>query len=196
MATVHIGGYNFSATLSGTTGNGQPYYTIDTTSSAGVGGPTAADAPLTANPVTIGGRAATANPTAVANADVVNTMHDKLGKLVAVSALRALKGIQKTTITSSTAETTIVTAGAAGVFVDVFRLVIANTSASPCNVTIKDATAGTTRYILAVPAGQTVGFSGDCGSAAIQATAANNWTATCSASVASIEITAEYVANL
>lgn len=111
------------------------------------------------------------------------------------SSGRASKGIQTTTITTSTAETTIVTAGATGIFNDIYRLVIGNTSASACNVTIKDATTGTTRFIIAVPAGETRGFSGDIVSAAIQNTAANNWTATCSASVTSIVITAEFIKN-
>lgn len=101
------------------------------------------------------------------------------------------KGIQKTTITSSAAETTIVTANASYAL-DIYRLLIANTSASQATVTLKDSTGGTTRAILAVPAGQTVGFSGDLDSTMTQATKNNNWTATCT-SVASIEITAEYV---
>jgi hypothetical protein len=100
------------------------------------------------------------------------------------------KAVQKTTITSSTSETTIVTAGGAGVFVDLYCLILANTSATACNVTIKDATAGTTRAILAVPAGETRGFALPVSSGIPQATANNNWTATCSASVASMEITA------
>lgn len=109
------------------------------------------------------------------------------------SVLRALKGIQKTTITSSAAETTIVTADAA-FKLDIFRLVITNTSASAATVTIKDSTSGTTRFIFAVPAGQTTGFSGPIEAAAIQAAVNSNWTATCT-SVASIEITAEFVKN-
>jgi len=72
---------------------------------------------------------------------------------------------------------------------------IANTSASACNVTIKDATAGTTRFILAVPAGTTTGFMLPESAAHKQAATNNNRTATCSASVAAIEITALFVQN-
>jgi len=83
----------------------------------------------------------------------------------------------------------------ASTFCDLYSLIIANTSATACNVTIKDATAGTTRMILACPAGDTRGFTVPVDSAIPQATVNTNWTATCSASVASIEITALYVKN-
>lgn len=102
--------------------------------------------------------------------------------------------VQHTTITSSTSETTIVTA-VASTYLDLYGLVIANTSATACNVTIKDATAGTTRAVFAVPAGETRGFTLPAESAIQQAAANNNWTATCSASVASISISALYIKN-
>ena len=146
------------------------------------------------NPVKTGGIGKTANPTAVSDGQRVNALHDKLGKRVVVEAIRDLKGQQKTTITSSTSETTIVTA-VASTFLDLYGLIIANTSATACNVTIKDSTSGTTRFIIAVPAGETRGFMVGASSAVPQATVNTNWTATCSASVASIEITALYVKN-
>lgn len=158
-------------------------------------GPTSVDAPIAVPPVTTGGRAATANPTAVADGDVQNFMTDKLGKQIAVSALRDMKGVQQTTITSSTSETTIVTA-VASTFCDVYGLVISNRSATGIFVTIKDATAGTTRAIIYVPANDVRGFMLDAGSAIPQAAVNNNWTATCSASVASIDITALFVKNV
>lgn len=174
---------------------GQTLTTLTTCTTLTNGG-VANDAVDSGNPHKIGGQARTSNPTAVANADRVNAMFDKLGKLISVSAVRDLKGKQKTTITSSTSETTIITAAGASVFADLYGLHIANTSATACNVTIKDSTDGSTVDIIAVPAGETRGFMTDCGSAIPQATANNNWTATCSASVASIEITALYVLNL
>ncbi len=148
------------------------------------------------NPVKVGGQARTTNPAAVTDGQRVNAIFDKLGKQISVPAIRVLKGTQHTTITSSTAETTAVAAAGSGVFADVYRLVIANTSATGSSVTIKDATAGTTRYVFWVPANDTRGFSGDAGSATIQSSSNNNWTATCGTSVASIEITADYVQNL
>lgn len=109
-------------------------------------------------------------------------------------APRASRARQVTTI-SNTSETTIVSAGAAGVFRDIFLLLVSNTSATAVNVTIRDSTAGTTVFVLAVPAGQTVGYSLSACDAIKQTTAANNWTAQASASVSSIVITAAYVEN-
>lgn len=166
---------------------------IDTTPATVIGA-TAADAALTNAPVTTGGLAKTANPTAVADGDVVNTLHDKLGKVIAVSAVRDLKGVQHTTITASTSETTIVTA-VASTFNDLYGLIIANSSATATEVTIKDATGGTTRATIAVPANASAGFMLDPGGAIPQATVNNNWTATAADSVTSLFITALYVKN-
>jgi len=168
---------------------------VDPTAAGAIIGATLAGSPLAFAPVTEGGLAKTGNPAAVDDGDVVNALHDKLGKRVSIPALRELKAIQTTTITG-TSETTIVTAGGAGVFKDLYRLIITNSSATAVTVAIKDATAGTTRYTFAVPAASTVGFSADAGSAAVQSAAANNWTATVSSAVSSILITAETVANL
>lgn len=109
-------------------------------------------------------------------------------------APRASRSRQVTTITG-TSETTIVTAGAAGVFRDVFLLLITNSSATATVVTIRDATAGTTVFTFAVPAGQTVGFTLSACDAIKQTTAANNWTAQLSTGVTSILITAAFVEN-
>lgn len=147
------------------------------------------------NPVKIGAVGHTAAPTAVTDGQRVNLIADKVGKQVVVGSIRDLKGVQKTTITSSTAETTIVTA-VASTFLDLYGLIIANTSATVCNVTIKDSTAGTTRFIFAVPANDTRGFMLPESAAHNQATVNNNWTATCGTSVASIEITAMFVKNI
>lgn len=147
------------------------------------------------NPVKIGGVARTANPTAVTDGQRVDATFDKLGKQVVVGSIRALKGVQQTTITSSTSETTIVTA-IASTFADLYGLIITNTSATVTKVTIKDATAGTTRAVLEVPPTDTRGFMLPESGAIPQAVVNNNWTATCGTSVASIEITALYVQNL
>jgi hypothetical protein len=113
---------------------------------------------------------------------------------VVSSVVRQRHGIQKTTITSSASETTIVSATQNQVN-DLYGLVIANTSASAATVTIKDSTGGTTRFILAVPAGETRGFMvGLDGAIPQYAGKNNNWTATCT-SVASIEITALFLRN-
>jgi len=168
---------------------------VDPTAAGAVIGATLPGNALAFAPITEGGLAKTANPAAVDDGDVVNALHDKLGKRISIPALREVKAIQTTTITG-TSETTIVTAGGAGIFKDLYRLVMTNSSATAVTITIKDATAGTTRYVFAVPAGATVGFSADAGSAAIQSAANNAWTATVSSAVTSIVITAETVANV
>jgi hypothetical protein len=160
-----------------------------------VNGDTASGATDANNPVKIGGVARTTNPTAVTNGQRVNATFDKLGKLCTVSALRELKGVQKTSITVAT-ETTVVTAGAAGVFNDVYAFIVTNKSATPVFVDFRDATAGTVRMTLAAPASDTRGFTVTVDSAMVQAVAANNWTATVSSAVSSIEITALYVSNV
>lgn len=160
-----------------------------------VSGNLASDAVDAGNPVKVGAQARTTNPTAVADADRVNLIADKLGKLIAVGAIRELKGMQSTTITSSTAETTIVTA-VASTFLDLYGLIVANTSATATTVTIKDSTSGTTRATIRVPAGDTRGFMLPVDSALPQATVNNNWTATCADSVASIVVSAYYVKNI
>lgn len=167
---------------------------LDPSAPSPINGATAADAALTVAPVTVGGLAKTANPTAVADADVVNALFDKLGKQVVVGGLRDLRLAQTTTITSSTAETTIVTA-AASTFHDLYGLIISNTSVTDTDVEIRDATAGTLRGVFSVKAGTTAGFMLDAGSAWPQTAVNNNWTADCADSVASIYITALYVKN-
>lgn len=136
----------------------------------------------------------TTNPTASGDGQGVIMLADKLGKQVVVGSIRDLKANQVTTITSSTSETTIATA-VASTFLDLYGIIITNTSATAVNVAIKDATAGTTRFNIAVPAGDTRGFMLPEGGAMKQSAVNNNWTATCSASVASVVITALTVSN-
>ncbi len=163
--------------------------------SQSVGGPTASGSSVAANPVTIGGRGATANPTAVADAQVVNAMFDKLGKQVCVGAIRTLKGVTQTQISNSTAEVTIV-AQVASTFQDLYGLVLANTGATTTKVTIKDSTSGTTRMIFEVPTLETRGFMVPVDSAIPQATVNTNWTATCTSATTAMEVTALWVSNI
>lgn len=160
-----------------------------------VGGDVASGSAESGNPIKLGGRAATSNPAAVANNQRVAAMLDKLGKQVAVGALREAKGVQKTSI-STTTETTVISAGAAGVFNDVYAIIVTNKSGTGVFIDFKDATGGTTRMTLAAPANDTRGFTVSAGDAMVQAVAANNWTATVSSPVSSIEITMLYVSNL
>ena len=143
----------------------------------------------------VGGVARTSNPTAVDSGDRAPILLDKLGKQVVVGAIRDLKGHQATTITSSTTETTIVTA-AASTFHDLYGLILSNTSATAIEVEIRDITAGGTPFTIYVPAGDTRGFMLDPGAAIKQGTVNSAWTAKCSASVASLKVTAFFVKNI
>jgi hypothetical protein len=158
-------------------------------------GDTASGSSDAGNPVKTGGLAKTANPTAVSDGQRVASLFDKLGKQVVVGAIRDLKGMQSTTISSSTSETTIVTA-VASTFLDLYGLVLTNTSASATKVTIKDSTSGTTRAVYEVPAGDTRGFMLPVDSALPQAAVNTAWTATCGTSVAALEVAAYYVKNI
>lgn len=140
-------------------------------------------------PIKIGGKARTAPATGVANADRVDAMYDIYGKHIVRESLREDLANQQTTITSSTSETTIVTADAT-YKLDLYCLLITNTSSTYTKVTIKDSTAGTTRFVISVPAQETRGFSLSPSGAHKQNAANNNWTATCGTSVSAIEITA------
>lgn len=204
--TVMVGGINVKeinavAPLmgNGTTGTGSQRVTIASdntafTVNATSSGVTASGSSLTASPVTEGGLAKTANPTAVADGQVVNALFDKLGKQVVVGSVRDLKVNQITTITASTSETTVLTA-VASTFLDVYGCIVTNTSATAVTVAFKDSTSGTTQFNVAVPAGDTRGFMLPEGGAIKQGTVNNNWSAT-TQSVSSVIITMLAVKNI
>lgn len=162
---------------------------------ASVSGDVAHDSVDAGEPIKIGGKARTAQPTAVAASDRVDAMFDIYGRQVKIGALREMKGSQITTITSSTSETTCVTADAT-YKLDVYAVFVTNTSATATEVSFKDSTAGTTRFTLSVPANDMRGFCLPVDAGHLQNAANNNWTATCADSVASIIITAFFVKNL
>lgn len=187
VATVDSNG-NLHVSLSGTGGIANPLPTTDAAD-----GTTGATAPTKA--IEVGGIAATANPTAVTNGQLVGAMADKVGKLVIVTAApRQLVAPQVTTITNSTSETTIVTAGASGVFNDITGFQITNATGTAVSVTIKDATSGTTRKIfdLAASGGIVVHFNPPLP----QSSAAANWTATLSVTGVTVDINVDYVKNI
>lgn len=129
------------------------------------------------------------------DADYSAPSTDVKGRLITTGAPRALKVQQQTALTASTAETTILTA-VASTFLDLYGLIITNSSGTGANITIKDATAGTTRMNFWVPANDTRGFMLSMDAAHNQAALNNNWTATSSASVTSILITALAVKSI
>lgn len=162
---------------------------------ASVSGDVAHDSADAGEPVKIGGKAVTTPPTAVADDDRVNAQFDIYGRQVVIGGLREMKGSQITTITSSTSETTVVTADAT-YKQDVYAVIITNTSATDTEVSFKDDTAGTTRFTISAPANDTRGFMLPMDAAHKQGAANDNWTATCADSVASIIITVMFVKNL
>lgn len=146
------------------------------------------------NPIKIGGIARTTNPTAVADADRVNAMFDKVGRQVMVLASPRALTTHATTTISTTTETTILAAGGAGVFHDVTQIVLSNTSQSSVRVDIRDATSGTIRLSvgLAPKGGAVIPFNVPL----VQASANNNWRATLSTAVTDVRIFIQAVKNV
>jgi len=156
-------------------------------------GAAAHDAAAADNPVLVGGEARTTIPTAVADGDVVRSMHDDHGRLVvSPHSPRDLVSQNRITLTSTT-ETTLL-AAVASVFLDLVLLVLSNESATEVRVDIRDSTGGTIRL--------SVDLAADGGGAVIplpvplpQATVNNNWTAQLSAAVSTVYVTAVAVKN-
>lgn len=135
----------------------------------------------------------TALPTAVTDGQMASNMGDKFGRQVILNnALRDIVGSQTTTISASTAETTIITA-AASVFNDLLSLFISNTSATAARVDIRNATGGSIIFQVYVPAGDVRGVS--LTTPWPQAAVNNNWTAQSSASVTDLRVSALFVKN-
>ena len=137
---------------------------------------------------TLGVRNDTLLDTTNTTGDYSQMSTDIKGRVMTAGAPRPLKVNQITTITTSTAETTVFTA-VGSTFLDVYGVIVVNSSATASNIAFKDSTAGTTRFNIYVPAGDTRGFMLPVDSAITQTTINNNWTATSSASVTSIIIT-------
>jgi hypothetical protein len=147
------------------------------------------------NPLKIGGQARTTNPTAVADADRVNAVFDKIGRIVtAPCQVRQL--VTSATITlTNTSETTLLAAGGSGVFHDMTMLTITNTSGTAVRVDIRDTTGGSviiSFYVAASGGGAVVPFS-----VPLSQTSSNtNWTAQLSASVTDVRIFMQAVKNV
>lgn len=143
-----------------------------------------------------GVQAITSLPTAATAGNLVGISGDKYGRPIYLPiTIRDLTGTQTTTLSASTLETTIVTAGGAGVFNDLVMLVVSNTSASTnTRIDFRDATAGTVLFSLQSNGGQPpVGF---CPAVAIPQTTANsNWTAQCATSTTDVRIYAVFAKN-
>jgi len=150
------------------------------------------DAADSGNPLGVGGIARTAWSAVSAALDRVKATFDTLGRLITLPfAPRELHDTQHTQIVNTTTETTICTA-VASEHHDIVCLVITNQAATAVNVTIKDATAGTTRAILALAAsgGIVIAFPAPW---AQKAAVNNNWTATLSVATVTVNILVNFV---
>ena len=127
------------------------------------------------NPIKIGGIARTANPTAVAAGDRVAMSMDDLGRqLMRPMQVRDLIATAYATLSNGT-ETTLLTAGGAGVFHDLVYVMASNTSTNAIRVDIRDVTAGSIVLTIEVPGGGTAGVALPVPFP--QGSVNNNWTA-------------------
>lgn len=123
---------------------------------------------------------------ASADGDYQAVSTDKLGRQIVTTAPRGQRAKNAITLTSTT-ETTLLSAGGSGVFHDLTKLLISNTSGTDVRVDFRDVTGGSVIFSVFAPAGQTVGVS--AGDDPIpQTTANNNWTAQLSAAVTDVRI--------
>jgi hypothetical protein len=168
---------------------------VSIASTLAVAGDVADAATDSGNPVKLGAVAYTTSRTSVTNGQRVNLNADHQGNLI-VTPIKPREFIrtQVTAITVNT-ETTVITAGGAGVFNDIVSLAITNSSATTVTATLKDATAGTTRGQYVVPAGGGIVLNFPT-PLAQQAAANNNWTITSSAAVSSLIVSAVYVISV
>lgn len=138
------------------------------------------------NPQAVGGRAMTANNTAVANGDLTYFAADNQGRqIVTPHAPRDLV-THATGSQATTTEATMLAAGGAGVFHDVTKLIFTNSSSSTAaQVQIRDALAGTIRLeMMIAPNG---GAVIDFGSVPMCQTTANGaWTIDLNAAVSTV----------
>lgn len=140
-----------------------------------------------------GGLAQTALPTAATAGNLTGKLSDKFGRSVVLNnAFRDIVASQTTTISASTAETTVITA-AASIFNDLSAIWVSNTSATAARVDFRDTTAGSVLFQLYVPSGDIRGVSFN--TPFPQTSVNTNWTAQSSASVTDLRITALYIKN-
>lgn len=125
-------------------------------------------------PMMMAGRANNANPTSESAGDVTYINCDLAGRQIVSFSDRALVVRSATLAVTNTTETTVIAAGASGVFHDLTMMIITNNSAVASIASIRDATGGTVQFTVYVPAngGMIVPFPVPLN----QTTAANNWT--------------------
>lgn len=167
--------------------------TVDgTVTASNAAGDVAHDGADSGNPVKVGAQARQTNPTAVADADRVNLIADDVGRQVVVlNNVRDLVTTGSATLTT-TANTSIIAAGGAGVLHDVTLVTLSNTSSTAVRVDFKDGT--TTKfsvYLAADGGGAVVPFA-----VPLPGTANTAWNAALSAAVTDVRVFAQAVKNV
>lgn len=104
-------------------------------------GDVAHDDPDSGNPVKVGGVARTANPSAVADGDRAQFMTDDVGRVVTITSHTRDLVTSQTTDINNAAETTVLTAGGAGVYHDIVHITLSSTQANSF-IELRDSTGG------------------------------------------------------
>ena len=141
-------------------------------------------------------QAASQGITDFSNPNAFRQLDNQKREVVTMGAQRGFLYSQTTTISASTAETTIVNGDPNGASLDIYAILVTNTSASTvCRVDIRDSTGGVIRaQIQSVGGTPTNGFSLG-GWLLPQINPGGNWTATCGTSTTDIRITVLYTRN-
>lgn len=154
---------------------------------------TATGSAVPANAFYTAGTAQTSLPTAATAGNLTGMMTDKFGRqVVLIDGIRDISALQTTTISASTAETTIATA-VASTFLDVTSILVSNTSATATRVDFRDTTAGSVLFSLYIPAGDVRGFV--VHTPLPQTTVNTNWTAQSSVSVTDLRVLVKFIKN-
>lgn len=133
----------------------------------------------------------TALPSPTTAGNLVGTASDKFGRVIVIpQSPRDNTATQETTIISSTGATTIVAAQGSGVFADITSILLSNSSATATKFTLSD---GTKTRVFYLPAGDMRGISLTVPYAAT--TANTVWTGTTATSVASVDVSVDFVLN-
>jgi hypothetical protein len=158
------------------------------TSASNIEGNVASGVASSGNPLGMGGRAATTSPTGVTDGQRIEAQFTKSGKLVVMSSsIPELVTRTTTTISASTAETTIV-APLASTFWDIDSISVINTdTTNNTRIDFRSTTGGPVVYSMGA-AKAFGGFVAPFPVAMLQDAVNTSWTAQCSASTTDIRI--------
>ena len=159
---------------------------------ASVSGTSASGASPTGNPIRDGGEAFTAWPTAVSNAQIVDSARDKMGRSIDILDCPMDLQISTTvTLSASTSETLLLSSGAANTYNDLVAVAVSNSGSTAALVTFRNTGFGTTGWIhIFVPATDTRGLT--TSHVWPQQASASDWTVQSSASTSSIYVDAVF----